>query len=166
MIAITGTPGCGKTTLAGLLRDAGHVVADVKELAAAQGAIVGHDEQDQSDVIDVAALTVPAGTDFVEGHLAHLMPCETIWVIRCDPRILETRMQARGYPAAKIRENLEAEAMDLILQEALAAGVPVTQRDGSQRTPAELLSAFVEAEPATLNSPDIEPVDWSDWLLG
>ena len=165
MIAITGTPGCGKTTLAGLLRADGRRVADVKTLAEEQGAVAGHDALDDADVVDVDALTIPE-VDFVEGHLAHLLPCDAIWVIRCDPVKLEARMAARGYGHEKIRENLEAEAMDLILQEALDAGVPVIQRDGTQRTPKALLSAFAEVEPASLNSHDIEPVDWSDWLLG
>lgn len=167
MIAITGTPGCGKTTLARQLRKQGRSVADLKQHAMDVGAVVGHDEQDGSDVLDLDVLRrAPPAADFVEGHLAHELPVQAIWVIRCEPSILRGRLEARGYGPGKVVENLEAEAMDLILQEALAAGVPVVQRDGSRRNPDELLSSFVETEPAGLKSHDLEPVDWSPWLLG
>lgn len=167
MIAITGTPGCGKTTLAAELRGAGHSVADLKQHAKQIGAVVGHDELDGSDVLDMdAILAEPPIADFVEGHLAHELDVAAIWVIRCNPLALRDRLAARSYSSGKVEENLEAEAMDLILQEAIAQGVPVVQRDGTCRTPSELVSSFVGTKPGGLKTHDIEPVDWSDWLLG
>lgn len=167
MIAITGTPGCGKTTLAGLLAEQGFSVTDVHTLARQNDAVLGYDDLDAANVIDVEALQeVPCDADFIEGHLAHLLPVDAIWLIRIDPEVLMRRLVKRGYNEQKIAENVEAEAMDLLLQESLQAGVPVIQRDGTHRSPEELLSSFVEVEPTALKSHDLEPVDWSDWLLG
>ncbi len=166
-IAVTGTPGCGKTTLCMLLAQAGHKVRSVQEIAAAQGAIVGRDDQDDAEVIDIEAMTwdgVPEDC-FIDGHLSHLLPVDAIWIIRCDPDQLTIRLTARGYSPDKVRENWEAECMDLVLSESMAAGVPVVQRDGSRRSPEELLSAFEEPGPAEALDHDLEVVDWSDRLL-
>ncbi len=161
-IAITGTPGCGKTTLAALLRARGREVTTVEAIARAHGAVLGRDEVDDADIVDIDALAdlVLASETVVDGHLSHLLDVECIWVIRCDPDMLRQRMADRGYHAEKIQENWEAECMDLILQEALETGRRVVQRDGTRRSPEELLLEFETSAPGH----DIEPVDWTDRL--
>ena len=186
-IAVTGTPGCGKTTLCALLAARGEVVVSVADLASRHDAVAGRDDQDEADVIDIDALRValaarmgdaggaPTGDAtvdallppvlFIDGHLAHLLPVHRIWVLRCSPDVIRQRLEARGYNTAKVRENVEAEAMDLILQEALDQGVAVVQRDGTRRSPAELLAAFEQAAPMAPQEHDLELVDWSAHLL-
>lgn len=166
-LAITGSPGAGKTTLAGLLAELGRKVVAVDDWAREHDAVAGRDETDDADVIDVDALArapLPDGI-VIEGHLSHYLPVDEVWVVRCDPRILRQRLHDRGYPPAKVDENVEAEAMDLVLQEALASGARVVQRDGSRRSPQELLSAFDAIRPGAAKRHDLEPVDWSDALL-
>ena len=41
----------------------------------------------------------------VEGHLAHLLPCDRVVVLRCRPDILRERLAPRDYPEEKIAEN-------------------------------------------------------------
>jgi len=167
-VALTGTPGVGKTTVAQAAAIQGWNVVDVKAWAKRAGAVVGHDEQDAADVIDVDALAIAmppdAGRTLFDGHLSHLLPVDVAWVLRCDPRILGDRLAARGYPAAKILENLEAEALDIILQEALEHGARVIQRDGTRRSPAALLKSFADATAAPSKGHDLEPIDWSGQL--
>ncbi len=174
-IAVTGTPGVGKSTLAKLACDTyGWKLLTVQGLAETHGLIVGHDALDDAHVIDTDALfdildAEPAaadeGIEIIDGHMAHMLPVDAVWLVRCDPAVLEGRLRARGYRAGKIEENLEAEAMDLVLQEAAEDDMAVVMRDGTRRTPQELLSAFVDAKGNPLNTTDLEPVDWSEWLL-
>lgn len=168
-IGLTGTPGVGKTTLAALLRERGVEVVDIKAWAKTAGAVVGHDQKDGADVIDTDRLqTAPTDRPVVyEGHLAQFLDVDALWVVRCDPEVLRARLEARGYPPAKVRENLEAEALDLVLQESIEAmgdEGPVVQRDGTRRRPMSLMQAFVEATNGKRKSHDLEPVDWSHRL--
>jgi adenylate kinase len=89
---------------------------------------------------------------------------DVAWVLRCDPDVLRGRLQRRGYSTGKVVENLEAEALDIILQEALDMGAPVLQRDGTRRSPEALFQAFVEASLGAPKGNDLEAVDWSDRL--
>ncbi|HEX2065782.1 MAG TPA: adenylate kinase family protein [Candidatus Thermoplasmatota archaeon] len=167
-VALTGTPGVGKTTVALLAARQGWRVVNVREWAEAEGAVAGHDPDDDAVAIDVRRLArrMPAddGADVLyEGHLSHLLPVDGAWVLRCDPRVLRPRLEVRGYRPRKVAENLEAEAIDLILQEALPLR-RVVQRDGTRRTPAQVLKAFAEAGVESLKAPDLEPVDWSGQL--
>ena len=174
-VAVTGTPGVGKTTLAEAMRRHGWRVVDVKRWAREVGAVVGHDAQDQADVIDVERLRLHVLPDdgervAYEGHLSHFLPLDVAWVVRCDPDLLRERLALRGYPPGKVEENVEVEALDLILQEALEHVPRVVQRDGTRRTAEELYTAFAEAVPdapkgRNRKRHDIEPVDWSDRLL-
>lgn len=168
-VALTGTPGCGKTTIAAVAASKGWRVVDVKAWAKAEGCVVDYDERDQAVVIDVETLAerVPADDGskvLYEGHLSHLLPVDGIWVVRCDPAILRGRLEARGYSKAKVLENLEAEALDLILQEALENTERVVQRDGTRRTPSELYSSFAGVQFDGLKAPDLDPVEWSGQL--
>lgn len=168
-VALTGTPGVGKTSLAKVAAAHGWRVVDLKAWARAEGCVAGFDAEDEADAIDIDALAqrVPADDGskvLYEGHLSHFLDLDQVWVVRCDPRILRGRLQARKYRHAKVLENLEAEALDLILQEALDLAPAVIQRDGTRRSPEALFQSFADAGRAALKGPDIEPVDWSDQL--
>ncbi len=165
-IALTGTPGVGKSTVATLLREAGEAVVDLNAWATEHDAITGEDADGTKvidpDCIDVAQM--PADC-IIDSHLSHVLPVDMVWLIRCDPAVLRGRLEARSYSPAKVTENLEAEAMDLILQEALAQGVPVVQRDGTHRTPEALVTSFQQTKTEALKRHDLDDVDWSDRLL-
>lgn len=166
-VALTGTPGVGKTTVAAVAAHSGWSVVDVKVLARETGCVVAYDEDDQADVIDVKALgkKLPKGDRvLLEGHLSHLLPVDVAWVVRCDPDMLRPRLVARDYAPRKVAENLEAEALDIVLSEAMDHCPRVVQRDGTRRTPEALYKAFADAGLAGPKADDLEPVDWSDRL--
>lgn len=117
MCGITGTPGTGKSMIGDELARRGYTVV---HLTATVGPyVIEEDEERDAQVIDVdrwADEFVPVN-GFVEGHIAHLLPCDRIVVLRCRPDELKTRLAQRKYRETKIRENAEAEALDVCLIE-------------------------------------------------
>ncbi|RLI75848.1 NMP kinase [Archaeoglobales archaeon] len=119
-IALTGTPGCGKSETARELKKRGYIVVKVEELARKFDCVI---EENKEIVVDVEKLAKKfAKTDFggiVEGHLSHLLNPDLTIVLRCNPLILKERLEKRGWDTDKILENVEAELVDVILVEAL-----------------------------------------------
>lgn len=54
----------------------------------------------------------------LDSHLSHHI-ANSVIVLRTKPEVLRVRLQKRKYSAEKVQENLEAEALDIILCEAV-----------------------------------------------
>jgi len=123
LVAITGTPGTGKSTAAKLLDGRGYYVVYLDQLAEERKLITGVDQARGAREVDVERLDqgiqVPVKLGFLVSHYAHLMSVDIAIVLRCHPRILAKRLRFRGWSDAKVRENVEAEAIDVITQEAV-----------------------------------------------
>lgn len=166
LIGITGTPGTGKTSVAESLRARGFKVLDLKTTVAPY--VLEHDDEMGADVVDVEAWA-EAYTDldgFVEGAISHYLPCEKVIVLRCRPDVLAERLSPRGYSAAKIRENAEAEALDVILIETADAFATeqiyeIDTTSINSETAADMILAFAEDKiPASFGS-----LDWSEYVM-
>jgi adenylate kinase len=117
MCGITGTPGTGKSMIGEELSRRGYTVVHLTTTVGPY--VTGEDEERDAQIIDTdrwAAEFVPVN-GFVEGHIAHLLPCDKVVVLRCRPDELRKRLAQRKYPEKKIRENAEAEALDVCLIE-------------------------------------------------
>lgn len=141
-LALTGTPGTGKTSVAYHLVKGGWGYLDVADYAKTEGFVIEEDEARGSLVLDeeaiAAALAADAWPDtpcVIDSHIAHLLPAEVVVVLRCEPLVLAERLRARGWPEAKVRENVEAEAMSVIAEE--CDGV-VVEVDTTKRTTEEI----------------------------
>ena len=91
--ALTGTPGTGKSAIASILSGNGWTGIELSDLAQGSGAVVGRDEERQTDEVDVdlleKALTerqpvIEGQQVLLVGHLAHHMPCDDVVVLRYD----------------------------------------------------------------------------------
>ncbi len=132
-VALTGTPGTGKSTVARSLRDR-HRAIEVSELALAVGAgrRRGRSVEVDLDRLDArwADFLADSPVDLVVGHLSHLLPVREIVVLRCHPLELERRLRrARRGTAIDRRENVVAEATDVVLLEAVRPGRRVWEID-------------------------------------
>jgi len=148
LIALTGVPGTGKSTIAGVLRGRGETVYDLNELVNEHGLILGTDRRRGSKEVDLKALgrlvkelDVEGQRIYLEGHLSHLLPVDKAIILRCHPEVLRKRLLARGWSASKVRENLEAEAMGIITQECLDALLECSEIDVSNIKPMDVVSS-------------------------
>ena len=166
LIGITGTPGTGKTSVAAALRRRGIDVLDLKTTVGPF--VIEHDSEMGADVVDVEAWAKEHQflEGYAEGAIAHFLPCEKIIILRCRPDVLEQRPAPRGYSAEKIRENAEAEALDVILIETADAfsTEQISEIDTTSidcETAADMILAFAEDKvPASFGT-----IDWSEYVM-
>ncbi len=157
-IAITGTPGTGKSTVAPLVADQlRYDLIDLNEFVEEPDLSEGNDEERNSAMVDPDALNaalddaLAPGTDYVlESHMAHHMDdLDLVIVLRASPEELTERLeQKKAWDEDKIEENVMAERLDSLLQEAssvypdLTFEVDTTDRD--PETVAEEIVYLVE----------------------
>lgn len=101
----------------------------------------------------------------LEGHLSHLVSPDLAIVLRCNPRLLASRLRGRGWSEQKVRENVEAEAVDVILIEALEEGVPVFEIDTTDRGIEQVGAAILEILAGKSEKYQPGHVDWSEEVL-
>ncbi|MFT4881612.1 MAG: adenylate kinase [Natronomonas sp.] len=120
-VAVTGTPGTGKTTATERL-DSNREVVHLNEVIREAGLTTGRDNQRDTLVTDIDAVADRlAGREDVlfESHLAHRFDADRVVVLRCHPEELAARLRERGEPRQTVAENAESEALDIVLAEAV-----------------------------------------------
>ncbi|MFA9416832.1 adenylate kinase family protein [Natrinema sp. HArc-T2] len=181
-VAVTGTPGTGKTTATELLESQ---LADLNgdgedeptpdldvihlnQVLEDEALYTEVDADRESKIADLEALAAWLdGRDdvVIESHLAHHFDADRVVVLRCHPETLEERLRERGETDAKARENAESEALDVILSEAVEEhGLEsVYEIDTTDRDPeavADELAAVVAGE----REPSAGEVDFMEYL--
>ena len=171
-LALTGVPGTGKTTIAAALAQRGVPVVDLNEFARATGLLGPMDERRGSYIVDTRKLAkrlraALVGLDdpcvVVEGHFAHEMDVDAIVLLRCDPLVLLERLRARGWNEEKVRENVEAEALDVLAAEVLERGLPSAELDVTRlgvEDAAERMSRVAVGGPKALKGRSVGSARW------
>jgi len=166
LIGITGTPGTGKTAVAEELRSRGYAVLDLKSTT--KPFILSHDDEAGADIVDVDSWSEEnANLDgMVEGAIAHYLPCEKIVVLRCRPDILKERLLLRGYSEKKVKENLEAEALDVILIETVDsfATEQIYEIDTTNIDEKEVADRILAFMNGTVSA-SFGLIDWSEYVM-
>lgn len=124
-VALTGTPGTGKSSVAILLKKRGYTVIQLHRFARENNCIEGMDLKRNTELVNIHKLNTAIkkhittnAVVFFEGHLSHLLKIvDKVIILRCNPKVLKGRLMKKKWDAKKIKENLDAETIDVILCE-------------------------------------------------
>lgn len=166
-VAVTGTPGTGKTSAVGGMSTDLSVI-HLNEVVRDRGLVTGRDESRDTDVVDLEAVRdwlAERDDVVIESHLAHLLSADRVVVLRCQPDVLERRLLQRGESPASAAENAEAEALDVVLAEAVErhGRDRVYEIDTTDLTPASV-ARELEAVVAGRREPAAGTVDFTGYL--
>jgi len=127
-IGITGSPGTGKTSIAKQLAQF-YECKTLNEREFALKTRIGEFDTETNELevpldklrSELGKLLGKENNIIVEGHLI----CEVkadfdlIIVLRCHPEVLEARLEARGYKAEKVQDNVFCEGIEYCKKHAL-----------------------------------------------
>ncbi len=131
VIAVSGTPGTGKSIFArALAKKLNAQMIDLNALIRRKK--IYRLDVDGTKIADlqkmrrefVRTIRASRGPVVVEGLLAHLLPkryLTHVIILRTKPKVLERRLRTRKYSKVKIRDNVESEALSIILWESVQA---------------------------------------------
>jgi len=172
LIALTGTPGSGKTAIASFLRDKGECVIDLSLYIEEKGLKERFDKKRDTYNVDVNKLntslkeTVPKDRNvFLDGHLSHFLECDTVIVIRCSPSVIYERLKKRNYAEKKIIENVQAEALDVILCESADSDAHVFEIDNTSCSLEQAAAAVYDILAGRTEGYVPGSVNWADEMI-
>lgn len=145
-VALTGTPGTGKSTVSAVLRNRNYNVLDITDFIKKNDLREEYDSERDTYDVDVEKLDSMLSDceDVIfESHLSHFLDVDLIIVLRCHPEVMKSRLEARGYGSEKVSENIQAELLDIILCESVESEIPTFVVDTSVDT-AEIAASAIE----------------------
>ena len=134
VIIVTGTPGTGKTTVAKrLAKQKKARYLDVNTIIKQHKLDKNYSKKWKSYLVDVDKLNKilikiikeqqkKKQSLVIDSHLSHYLPAKYVnlcIVTKCSLKKLQQRLKKRRYAKKKIRENMDAEILDVCLLEAI-----------------------------------------------
>jgi adenylate kinase len=125
-VGVTGTPGTGKKSVSPILaRILGIPAVGLNEYASVRGLVERRRGSNEVDVVRLRSsfLKEVRPPAVVYGHLLPYVlrrgEVSAVVVLRCEPYVLRVRLLSRGYKGDKLRENVEAELVGVLLSESI-----------------------------------------------
>jgi adenylate kinase len=177
-VALSGTPGTGKTSVAMVLKKQGYDIVHLHTFAQEKHCIAGVDKKRNSQLIDMVKLDKAIAKNFpsdalvfFDGHIAHLLKTmEKVILLRCHPMELEKRLLKKKWSAKKRRENIDAEILDVILCEAVERHQldDIFEIDTTRKTvegTAAVIGRIVNKNFQPTRTYSIGQIDWSEEIF-
>ncbi len=168
-IAITGTPGVGKTSVAKLLaRHLKYKHLNLNMYIKKEKFYFSYDKKRKCFVVDVKILNkkfVPYlkkhDNIIIDSHLSHFLKLiDIVFVLRCEPRTLAARMKKKGWSKEKVEENTEAELIGIIASEARQKHKKVYDIDTTHKNMRKITDTTVNIIKGRKGNN--KPIDWID----
>lgn len=138
ILAISGTPGTGKTAVAEILaKKLKWKLVRLNDLAKDNDLYGGWDPLRHVPIIDVEKVRKTVGRMggnlILEAHYAHEIPADLVIILRTEPEELRKRLKEKGWRHEKVEENVEAEMVEVCTFEARELGVKFREIDTTGR---------------------------------
>jgi len=173
-VALTGTPGTGKSSVATLLQKQGYTIVQLHQLARENKCIDGIDKKRNSQLIDIDKLNKSIKKHFTkdalvffEGHVGHLLKTmDKVIILRCHPKELKKRLTKKKWSNKKNKENLDAETIDVILCETIDQHPQknVFEIDTTNKTIQEVATIIINIVKKNFQPTKTYTIGQIDWL--
>jgi len=171
-LAVSGTPGTGKSSAAKILaRKLGYGFTEANDIAERAGAVKSYDRKRKSWIVDVKKLGSASknlkGNWIIAGHLSHFCSVDRVLILRTRPDVLRARLAKKGWSKRKIEENVEAEIIDAISQEAVKrhGRKKVLEFDTTGKRPQEVAKEIIKVlKGKSLADHRPGKIDWTRFL--
>ncbi len=173
-VAITGTPGTGKTSASQMVSEKlKYKLISLTDIAEKNDLFEDYDEKRDTHVVDAEKLNEVVQKELkktknvlLDGHLGHfLKELDLVIILRTNPNDLRRRLETKGWAKGKIIENVQAEILDIILQEAVQLHKDVYEVDSTKRpirtVAADIIKIIQEPESREPFKPG--KIDWTGY---
>lgn len=178
VIAISGTPGTGKSGVGQLLvKRLDATLIELSHLAKEQQLLIGEDVKRDTLIADTEKLQHYLGnlihespkTYVIIGHFADEVPekiLEFLVVLRCNPITLTQRLRNRQWSQSKILENVQAEILGECTMQALLRHKrdKVFEIDTTEATLEEVVDAVEVIQTGTSHEYTVGRISWLSTL--
>jgi adenylate kinase len=168
IVSITGVGGTGKTVVSKLLaKELKWKFIKLDNIAKRKKLFLYYDKERRTHVVDMKKLK----KEFVkesekyenvvtESLYSHLFPSDILIILRCDPKVLLRRLKRKYSWPTKIKENLEAEMINLITEEAVELKNNVYEVDTTKKTPRQTVQAIKGIINGKTSKYEVGKINW------
>ena len=81
----------------------------------------------------------------LDGHVSHYLNPDSIVVLRANPLLIKNRLESRKYLPKKVKENVEAELLDVCLIESIEKNdeSKIFEIDCSEKSPEDIVNEIL-----------------------